>query len=550
MTQTERHSTLLNELMAQCRADPRLQAEVLRAEREFFAANPKAPATDPGAPQRFAEWFLLERESDSLGEVPMTRLQLSEADRELLSDSLAGVFLVLGPSGQEVLIRDLQDDADLEIEAPPGVVLQADDMLIGRLYAGSLDTYLPSMALAAQRQAGALAAALRKDLRGMEIDRRLTQAEIEHLLFRGSADAAEALEPEQPLERLEADLEAALQKGGVDPEKVSATAISAALEAAPRPGPVVNPLLEQLAFDTKVDLQQVQELLLRIWNQHQARQQTRAETEPDAEAPARPAAPAADEDLSPGLGAEVHRRLEEGLAQGGKVEEVFYEVERMLGGDAPEEPDAGALAAAGEGDLRPLLQEFLWEVDEPAKDQVLRGHLERLLRTQLEAPVPVLDLERLQPADLLRMLLEVYLQARPGSRAAAVGDCFAAVEHFFTWAVETQQYELDPVLRTVREALVEPSVRLDLASVALGATALDGDGPPRLLRVVALSEGLMQLATLDEDQLHEVEIPEHAQVQLRSEDLVLAGLQPSGTRSRLCGLVVVLPALARDFLGS
>ena len=36
-------------VMEQARADSSLAAEVARAEREFFAANPEAPERDPGA---------------------------------------------------------------------------------------------------------------------------------------------------------------------------------------------------------------------------------------------------------------------------------------------------------------------------------------------------------------------------------------------------------------------------------------------------------------------------------------------------------------------
>src|SRR5690606_19406369 len=118
-------------------------------------------------------------------------------------------------------------------------------------------------------------------------------------------------------------------------------------------------------------------------------------------AAATPALPAAD---VPGLGAEIAARLGDALANRTDVQSILDEVDKRLGGGGSEEgyglgsvlpSDDEPLPAGGgfDGDLRPLIEEYLWEADAERADEPI---LDELVRVQLENPVPRLDLEALE----------------------------------------------------------------------------------------------------------------------------------------------------------
>lgn len=547
---------LLARLMEGVRDNPTLTAEVRRAEREFFQANPKALREDPRGLHRFREWFLLERESDVLGGIPVDLLPMSEAERESLEDSLVGVFLVSGSNSGEYVVVDLQGEATHDITQVDNLPLNPGDLIIGRLFDGPLDVFMTSTAMACQRAAKDLAAAFTRDVRALSLDRRLTQSEIEHLLFRSRAKTqqpAEPAPPSVPLEHLEADLEKCLEEGGIDVEELSATAISASLSGLPRPGLVVDPLLEKIAFDSAVDLKRAQRIMLQIWEHRNAhprpdpapqaeRSETKA-TEPSAPPPEDPGHP--DEPAGKGLGASILARIEAGMEKGEDLENLFTNADEMVGEPDLENPDQEQTV---EGNLRPLITEYLWEIG-PAR----RGDtevLEQFVTTQCEASLPCLDLEAVTITDLLRLLMQAYLASAPGRRTVAVGESFAVLERFFRWAQETQEFELEPVLAGVRESFVDHVVRLE--SAGLGLSQIAGvDGPARsLYRVVTVAQECLEIAAEDGDELLRIDVPDECRENLRPEDLLLTAVRPTvGGQGTLAGMVIAIPAIARDLLG-
>ena len=62
---------LLFRKLADLAGEPRFRGEIARAEREFFGASPGADPTAGSNAARFSEWYLLERESEALGDVPV-----------------------------------------------------------------------------------------------------------------------------------------------------------------------------------------------------------------------------------------------------------------------------------------------------------------------------------------------------------------------------------------------------------------------------------------------------------------------------------------------
>jgi hypothetical protein len=559
--------------------DPHVGPEMQRARREFFAAGAPSAPTAPGAADaadlRFHEWFTLERESEVLGAVPASIATMAGDAAEWL-DSMAGLWLVQDVTPRTVEARDLQDGQTIDLSAPPGT-LRAGDLVVGRLFAEGAGRWTPSSAAAIFRPGSDLAQAFLRDLQRLELDRRLQQIELEHLLlrrpdFKAAMAAAAATdtptEPEAPLEHLEADLDRLLATSG---SEHSASAISQQLAMSVRPGAVIGPLLDELAFDTEVDLDALRQLLLAIWNAHH---RGSAGT---------PAAPAA----APGesLGEKLVRTLDEGLAQKRDVEELFAQLERMAGiepdpedaeaiadedadedGDADEddararssrddededEDDAEADAAdedAG-GNLAALVEEYLWETD---RTETPAADLLRLFAAlQRNAALPHRDLEEITSTDVMRLLLHVYLAAPPAERARRVLATFEQLQGFYQWATEVQEMDVGAVLAGCRGAMLEQAERLQQASLAL-SDAGRGAARPGVLVVEHL--GPKGFGCRDDDGGdHWVDASPSALASLRVGDLVLGALAPAtvgneSTPRRLHGLVVVLPAEARALM--
>lgn len=537
----------LHDTLSRCTADlqakPGMQAETLRARREFFGDRAALPADQLGiaAEARFAEWYLVERDSELMGEIPLRSLARdgglgAEVPLEAMLASIAGVFLVEAKNDAAQL-RDLQDGNILEMRARNMLEVGVGDVVIGRLYPHDDGHWVPSPAVAVQPSGRALADAFQRDVANLDPGRRLTQAELEHLLFRRSRAVAEAATA-VPLEHLEAQLDKILRTGGMS--EPTAEELSAAMQAAEGPGQVLGPFLDQVAFDTEIDLEEIRVVLLELWNAHHANK-----TSTPAAAPQQPAAPASDHEA--GLGQRLAERIEEGLAGNEDMEQVFADVAEMLGEDIDEDDDA-AREIREHGDLEPLVQEFLWEED--CEDGPERQLLEALLRQQEDAPVPKRDLEYLEPADILRFLLRIYLGMPPESRRERVRDAFAVVERFYRWAERTQHYALEQVLSDCRTDFVDELDRLHGASMELTSSEQGTEGPQATLaRVLDVGDGGVELAPCDAGEptllVGVGETP-----QLRAGDLVLGRLRTeSPTTVSLEGLVVVLPAAAESLLG-
>ncbi len=542
---------ILVALMERLQRSHRIDPEVLRARREFFGTEVPVGGADAAAEQRFLEWFLLERESDTLGAVP-AETGAGEEMLDTLADSWCGVFSVMHVAPRRATLLDLQDDkpCDLSLDGNP---LRAGDLVVGRILPGEGVNRLAASA-AVFRPGEALATAFRRDLARLALDRRLTQQELERLLLgprdarAAAADAATGAEPravdpaapEVPLEHLEADLEALLQEAGSD---LRAADISMQLADLDRPGRVIGPLLEQLAFESNVDLERIRRLLHEIWQAHAAH---RTSEEGD-----QGAVPVED---TGALGAQLAQRLEEGLSRHRDVNELFAELGRMAGMDPSELDDEedqeeftelGSQERGAWGNLEPLVEEFLWE------QQVGEGPVQRTLRLWVElqgnAALPRTDLELVTGQDLLRVLLHTYLGASPGQRADAVRAAFGAMERFQAWAQEVHELQPGPALDECRGALLDQLDRLQAASQALSTT--DGAGKPGMGRVEELQPRGFGLR-LDGGDAWWIEAPATTCAMLRNGDLVLGTVHPTKAGcASLGGMVVVLPADADELVG-
>lgn len=543
---------LLFRELANLGTEPRFQGEIARAEREFFGtARGAEPATGSNA-ARFSEWYLLERESEGLGDVPARVLAWPDDLADTLLESQVGVYLVRAVHPGEISVQDLQDGSRLEVVPIQGadvrVAIGVGDLLVGRLYPDTMDRHVASCAMAVQRQADELAAAFQHDLQRLQLSRRLSQAEIEHLMFRHRA-GPEVRVSETPTERLEAELDSLFRSGGLD---WSATTISQALAEATRPGIVVDPLLEQVAFHSSLDIVRVQRLLLELWSARREHGQApAAHPRPAAKAPA----------ASGSLGHQLARRIEEGLAHNEDLEAMFAEVGEWIGEDlsGPElesQPGAGAgaerepdvrLEGAAVGDLPALVREYCWETSRTGHDQSI---LQRLIQVQQNLPLPELDLERVTSRDLARLLLEIYLEAAPGERAKKVAAAFAVLDRFYRWCGEAQAMELEPVIRGCRQDLVKQVPRLEAAGLALSAAAAASRLQPVVSRVASIDGARVELTLEREPEPITLAAAGMAVENLREGDILLGSLRrQAGGRGSFVGIVVALPPIAAELIG-
>jgi hypothetical protein len=564
--------------------DPHVAAELQRARREYFPGAHDKAATAPRAgdpaEQRFQEWFTLERESEVLGAVPAAVPELGGDAAEYL-DSLAGLWLVHNVTPRAVEARDLQDGQTLDLTAPPGT-LQQGDLVVGRLFAEGAGRWSPSPAAAIFRPGEEIAQAFLRDMQRLGLERRLHQVELERLLLRQpeppqrGASAPTPAEPEIPLEHLEADLDRMLAASG---SEHSAASISQQLALAVRPGQVLGPLLDELAFDTTVDLDKARELLLAIWNAHHRGLDGAAGGADEA-----PAAPGET------LGELLVRTLDEGLAQKRDVEELFAQLERMAGiepdaeddaepvddGETADEdeaqfagddeaddddddddepsarrrqPDAldADLDADAEGNLAPLIEEYLWETGRTEDPRA--ADLRHFAALQANAALPHRDLEDITSGDCMRLLLHVYLAAPPTERAARVRSTFEQLRGFYAWAVEAQEMDVGSVLEGCRGALLDQIERLQAACLAL-STPAPGRQRPGMLEVEEV--GKQGFGVRDDDGGdHWIDAPDAAAL-VRPGDLLLGALQPAASGPakgrHFAGLVVALPADARALM--
>src|SRR5262245_6365661 len=443
----------LRSLRSFVEGDEDLSGELAAARGEFFGA-PDVPTA--GAEARFLEWFLFERPSARYGEIPyLTFLRRSEEDlpvpqRDMLegmAENVFGVFEVesLVP-GSGMTLADLLRGRTIAVrEEQVQALVEVGDTLVGRLFpipgaAGfEGEEFLLSGAVACFRSKE-LRDALGADLARARADSpgaRLSQREIERLLWPSPASAE--LAPEAEVR----EILGAAGLPGLEFEDLRRS-----LAQAPRPGPVIGPLLDRLAFETRVDLDRARAALWALW------EETRREV---SESPPIPPGPPRN-DAGPHNARAAVEAFERGRARGENLEDLFSRLERDL--DLEAEPDAEeasdpALEGTA-GNLTPLIEEHLWERSRqapsgrPGREARLRS-FGRYLSERLVPPVDLLD--RLEPDHLRRFARDVLLPARGVPAQEEALDTLAAVEEFLRWGRAEQGIDTfgrcEPTLRSL-----------------------------------------------------------------------------------------------------
>lgn len=247
---------LLDEMEARVQASAVL-AEEWRQAREAWPGR----LTDAAGPQRFREWFLLERVSPALGSPPAAAWSprvLEEPETDPWARLLGSFFGIFRPAlvAEEIGFEDLWSGRVIRLaEEPPA--LAATDLLHARAAPAGEERHvlLPGWRLTSGAE---LAQALADDLRRARAAQpraRLSQRECEVLWNqRAALPAAEDLAPPDP-EAFLAELERLLlQTSGWPMER--------ALAVLEQEG--ADSLLEQLAFETDLPLDPLRTLLAEL----------------------------------------------------------------------------------------------------------------------------------------------------------------------------------------------------------------------------------------------------------------------------------------------
>lgn len=549
----EQGLALLHELIGE---DAALASELEASAAEFFGGerpSPKPGSSDEDVHQhalagrRHFEWFACERPSDVVGGVPVEALMPQWVERadpllrdygELLLGSLAGVFEVSGTEpGRGVWITDLAglgeyplDDRRLAEDVHVG------DLIVGRVFPIGDGLFCVSPACDLYRSAE-LRDALRRDLETARQARRGTlrigQAELERMFHAPHAapDGAQGGDPNRAL----AEARAMLLEGGCDPARTEAWLQQLTTDLGDAGDPVAR-LLDEIAFETDVDLERARAVLSETWRVLRlAAESAMGEPGPARPAPSAPSVRrrggASGPDSRTGRKLDVDEALAEfdrGRESGGDLDDLFGELERNLGlasgGDV--EPDDAAPAPDFPGVVGAMVAEFRWElaadsVDGRAPAAAMHPSLDEFARFTEEIGV----LEELTVSHVLGFLGIVLVDgARPGDPAELLG-ALEAIEAFCTWCEAAQHLDLRAGLEMALPELRESLPRLARANRACVADAGDATD---VYRIRELEGGRATLEDAEAGSL-EVELDRALAGELRPGDLLRGTLLEDGT---------------------
>jgi hypothetical protein len=471
-------------LEAAIERDPALAKE-FRASRELF--GPGVGGESELAARRHLEWFLLEKVRPGPDEARIDALieQYTPDDlQRSLAESTAGVFEVTRVDpGRGVSLWDLAALHEYAVdEALGSQLLRPGDLIAGRIFPVAIDgapLHRLSRAAAMWRDPRLLAA-VKKDLEHAREMRpahlrgtlRLRQSEIEAMFHTAVPQTAERADPSASGDQPVADARAVLEAGGLHPSTIEAMLGRLAREA---PGPAsllpgasdaLGEILEELAFESNVDLEAARRALLLAWVAIHANDQAVA---PEA-APVPTAAPAsAPTDVATAI-AEFDRKR----AEGDPLEAVFGELERDLGlADAALEDDEDTPAPDFPGVVGAMVEEFLWdEQREHGADAAARFAGLRGLGRFAEG---IGVFENLSGRELTAYVARWIPESREIVDAQAVHDLLDGLERFCAWAQANHDVPLADQLAPVLASLHESLPRLVAANRLCAEPRPDGD---------------------------------------------------------------------------
>jgi hypothetical protein len=469
----------LERLEARTLEEPGLPTERAAALHEFFDGG---RATDELAERRFREWFLLERPTElsqtppvqALGHAVVAEGVLEAHELAALAGSFCGVFEITSVvEGEGVWVRDLLSGGEHPLTDPEGsLALAPEDVLIGRLFVCSATANRLSRATAVFRH-GDVRAAIEHDVERAHARRRgvlrLSQRDLEAMFWSPKSSATVP----GSVERARAWLEQA----GFDAEWIDT--LFAELAALP-PGEnqwtvgthdALGDVLDELAFESEVDLETARRLLLPAWLELAERSRPVVAHEPSA--------PTEERDVRSALAA-----FDRGRAEGKDLERLFAELERDLGLD-PTDDDAADDAPDFPGAVAAVVEEFLWETERELGPDAARECAS--IRGLGEFGRDLGVIENLGAREIVAYA-SVWLVEHGGLAGSdEARGALAALRAFVAWAADRQGLEFDAALGERLDALERSLPRIVEANRHLSKSAdcggelyelkaIDGDG--------------------------------------------------------------------------
>lgn len=592
---------LLEQLALACEKHSGLAADREAARAQFHrGAIEQGIEPDSRAEARFYEWYLFEHRSPRIGDgnvyimvAPRVAADAATESLDLLDEMGANRFCIFEPSPEdgEDAVRDISTQAVFHVhegEATDLMTSLADGSVgVGRLYPTGAGTYLLSPA--GFVASGHVAKALRTDLG--EVSGRqgkLSQREMEWLLFGGhmaaggpaAAENAERMpEPAaqrgltdvvqpEPLERLEAEVDAFLRD--VHIEGLSLDEIRERFESAPTAADAVNPLMEEIAFESDADLEPGRRILPAYYfalHQHKAgnkparpggvSRMTTDELQQKAGAPCRCGSGNAYGECC--LPKDAIARFDAGRARGEELNGLIQSLANAMGiesldADAPigeeEEPPPSDRV---DPVMAPMVEEYLWEMQQLAKP--VKESDEQSLRrfaTSIDTGAGAPE----DPSGVLRehldryFSLDCYQSAAPPQRAAMARET-EALGRFAEWLRDEQGFDIVELLREATEAAMASSERLGAANQLLGAP--DVAGWNQSFRITGLSKIRDQYELVVEP-LSDPEVRGRMQIRaplgdlLKVGDCLLTAADPEEGGQVGARLLRVLPAAASPYI--
>ena len=443
-------------LHAQIERDPTLHAELVRAALEFGDAAQETPRAAELWKRRLLEWFVLERASGSMRAPPLE--ELLEGARAgdddgvtilagALRGSQVGIFTVTGvEAGRGLWMKELASRGEYPIaEAEAAAMFQHGDLVAGRIFPLEDGSWHVSCAAAFFRNTE-LVRAVESDLERARAARRgfvrVSQLELERMFFGSSAGKTDdALSAARDL----------LTRGGVAAEEIDqlfdrlAEAPFEAERVVHGADDVLADVLDRLAFDTAVDLDEARRLLVLAWSELAGRGRGRGASLQPAER--RPERPSRDV-------AEALADFERARESGSPLDQAFRELEAELGLDDDDDSEPDAPAPDFPGVVGAIVEEYLWEVR--TRDDRRAAEAESL-RAFADYGRSIGVLENLGVRDLLAYACHWLPESDRLGDADAARAHLSAWNDFLRWADEEQGLALHaafkPTLRGLESSL-------------------------------------------------------------------------------------------------
>jgi len=454
------------QLLRLARQDSALEAELAGSVGDFFpqmSAPYEIRGNDLLNARRHQEWFLFERHSSHLEGVPCERLlgewrkavadqlqELEVGERALL-DSCAGIFSVRGVADDGAAwLEDLGCLQEHSLRPNPDApALEIGDLIIGRMHPDGDGAVLASPAAGVFRSAD-LHQAIEADLArrrsgGGSTLLRFDQQTLEAAFFCLTQDPTPNDESSPTVNSLDSARDL-LSEAGMPDSAIQDT--FARLRSTPMKADNLvlgsndrlGEILDELAFDTEVDLTRARAVLAAAW--HSLRLES-AERRTD---PLDVTSALAD--------------FDQGRAQGRDVQALLDDLERDLGLGESGSEDAEPVSTLPSGGVtRAIVTEFRWEAQSSNQIQLTGEQLDSLdLLIEFGAGFE-------QPEELGGQAMRQFLFfwcPEQRIKSGQIENLVPALEAFCRWASQEQDLEVDDWQGSDGEYLVDLKRILDL----------------------------------------------------------------------------------------